>query len=174
MEVDYDIGPQDMVDFNWHIYSSPARRKQRMMKVITVTSLIALPGLILLDAGDHLGPMLLCAAAVFCALSLVLTPILIRRQIAQHFPPEKNSAIYGWRRMTIDSERIMQQGELIVAGYKWAAVERIEISDRQVLFFIAQSAALVIPRRAFRDETALRSFVEEAQRFNRAARPAAP
>jgi hypothetical protein len=178
MEIEYDIGPQDMIDFNWHVYSSPARRKQRMTKLITFTALIAIPGLVLLDSQDpavaFLGEMMLIGAGMIFATSLLLTPVLVRRQFAQYFPTDKPSALYGWRRMTMDSERVMQEGEFMVAGWKWPAVERIEVSNRLLLFFIAQSAALIVPRRAFADEAVLLTFVETAERFQRSVqRPAA-
>jgi YcxB-like protein len=178
MEIDYEIGPEDMVDYNWHIYSSPARRKRRLTKLLTVTSLLALLGLILLESPNpgfvQLGIMSLGAAGTLLLLGLFLAPIAIRRQMVQFFGHGKPSAIYGWRRISIDPERIMQEAEFMLTVWKWPAVERIEVSSHLVLFFIDQAMALIVPRSAFADEATLLAFVETAERFQRAVqRPAA-
>jgi hypothetical protein len=116
-----------------------------------------------------IGPGLIAGAIVILVLGLVLAPLIMRRQIAQSFPKDRSAAIYGWRRMTIDQARILQETELIVTGCKWQAVERIEVSSHLLLFYIAQSAALIVPRRAFTTEAALQEFVDAAERYRKAA-----
>ena len=174
MEIAYDIGPDDLIEYNLYLHMTPARRSERLKKSLGFSALVALPAIMLLDSPDR------TMFAVACGLLAiaVITPLLtvfntrgrLRRHFVRYFPRGENSALYGWRRMTIDAERILQEGELMVAGWKWPAVERIVVTDHLVLFFIAQSAALMVPRRAFADEAALRQFVETAERFHRAAR----
>ena len=174
MEIEYDIAPEDLIEYNLHIQMAPARRRERLSRTLGFSAMVAIPGVLLLDSQDR------TLFAVACGLlaMAVITPLLtvansrsrLRRHFIRYFPKGENSALYGWRRMTIDAERILQVGELMVAGWKWPAVERIEVTDRLVLFFVAQSAALLIPRRAFADEGCLRQFIETAERFHRGGR----
>ena len=96
-----------------------------------------------------------------------------RPKVERHYPKDPNSRWYGACRTTIDAEQIFEATSLVMWSIKWPKIQQIELTDRFLLFYLSPGVAILIPRRAFADESALEEFVQTARRFHEAARAGA-
>lgn len=174
MEIEYEVLPEDLIEYNITLQLTPARRRKRLKGILRFSLLIGVCGLVIILSGEptkfQWGVAFLVLAVIVPVFSLPLFGRqFMRRKLIQFFPANAKGAIYGWRKTTIDADRILQMGEFMVAGWKWPAVERIEASEHSVLFFISDAVALFVPRRAFASEANVQEFIAAAERFRQSA-----
>ena len=89
MEIAYDVDRVDLIDYNMHIFMQPARRRERLLKSLSFSAVMAVPGLILLDSQlPGLGCIMFVVAATIPLLTAFVVPRNVRRQLSRLYPRE--------------------------------------------------------------------------------------
>ena len=99
-------------------------------------------------------------------------PTLLRRRIRKnaHMVYSRQNNFIGNHKYTVSAEGIRDNDENIV---KWTAVEDIVQTDKHVFILVNPKKAVIIPGRAFPDDTALNSFVGDVKTIFQANRKTA-
>ena len=179
MEVEFDIVLDDLVAFNeYHVSTSPTARRQFLFAWVVPPAISAgIAAIVLVKAGSPMEPSwlfwLLLFLVVFTLLYLVDFPRKRRKRIeklARRLLSEgKNKGILGAHRLSITPEAVRATTEFGDGVTKWPAVEKIAVTDAYAFIYVGAVNALIVPRRAFADESEFQKLVETAERFRQDA-----
>lgn len=96
-----------------------------------------------------------------------LLPILSKQTIKKRAKAVINNArpgaVIGYRDMVISEEHIWYQSELYDNKLKWGAIQKLEQMPQNVLLFLADTSALIIPTSEIGDANAVSEFVSFAR-----------
>jgi hypothetical protein len=169
MELQYDLTVDDLVAFNkHHIWHSPTCRRSYYWNLIggIVTGLLVAI-LIGVFYGTPEWTLLYCAILVpLCWLFWrVYYRVAMARRLRKLYREGENRGLAGAHVLITDDEGFTSKGQMGEGKLKWAVVERT-VEDKDYLYvYISAVSALIIPKRAFRDEQHMRAFLDEARRL---------
>lgn len=171
MEISFDLNRDESFEYYERVVFTAAKRRRLYLKAIVLLLFtFAFGGFLILGP-----PQCPAWGWWFIGLGsayLINVPRIQSRSLEEvgALLPKNNSKNTFWpQRIVIDEVGLTQIRTLTTLAFKWQAVERIDLSERLVLFLMQQGNALFVPRRAFVDEAALNQFVETARRYRREA-----
>ena len=75
--------------------------------------------------------------------------------------------------LTIDGNGLTRKSDGLDVCYAWKVIRRIELQGQSILFGMAWNEHVIAPKHAFADEQDYSLFLQEASRWQKAAKPAA-
>src|SRR6266850_7089827 len=170
MTVDYQLSPDDLVAFNLyhHFRSRTARRSYlRSWFVPALIGLILCTGLWYLaqkQSGTPLRTFLaLLPLLSFAPVYLIYFPWAYRRKlrkiIAGMVSEGNNRELFSRRRVSTSIDGISEISDLAQKSISWRAVERVVYNDDYVFVYTSALTALIVPRRAFSNQSEFEKFV---------------
>ena len=174
LHVDFYITRDDVIACSRHIsLESPKLRKQRR------TGRLLVPGLMLIFAVYQLflsgleywyHAILWAGLAIFFSVKHSSMMIAgMEQSIKDHASLMESKGLLGLRRFSISPDCLTEAGQLIAVTWQWAAVEKIEVWEKYVLFYTSEFNCAFVPQSAFPDDGAFQTFVRAAYDFHRNA-----
>jgi hypothetical protein len=106
-------------------------------------------------------------------LLLLLRPLAVRffitRSLAQYAKDPRNHWFFKMARVSITPEGLAVTRPDHTSRTAWTALWKVGVSDDHLFFFTSADAAIVVPRRAFRDEGHFAEFLALARRYHEQA-----
>ncbi len=180
MEVEYDLTPDDLLAFQrYHQRSSPQPQQRggpaNALVGTVIFIAVATTALFFFLSDDPTAAWYLmmvpfvglgAALALLCVIvyARATAPRLLFRAMKQGRNAEK---FLGWRRLSIDAEAIRNTSEFASSAYLWHGIDQIGSTLDHAFFYINTTTAIVVPRRAFRDDRAFDDFLEAARHYHR-------
>ncbi|MCM8789509.1 MAG: YcxB family protein [Candidatus Omnitrophica bacterium] len=81
------------------------------------------------------------------------------------FKEGKNKGVFCKHEITLSPEGIAESSEVAKANISWIAVEKIDLTDKYIFIYTSAASTIVVPKRAFSDESKYREFFETAKRY---------
>lgn len=164
--VSYVLTMDDLHAFNRHHgRSSPVVRAGRLKVRLALTFfLAALLGALGWGARAGVGFWLLGALIILVWYALFPRRIesMQRRFTERTYGEGKNADLLGPHTVELTDEGVVERTPLRKLEVKWGAVERVASSDEHLFIWTSGFNAVVVPRRAFADEDALKAFAAHA------------
>ena len=165
-QVSYVLTMADIHAFNAHYArESPVARAGRMKVRFALTFfLAALLGALGWGAQATLGFWLLGTIILLAWFSLFPRRLeaMQRRFTERTYQLGKNAGLLGPHTVELTDEGVIERTPVRELKVKWEAMEKIAHSDQHVFLWTSGFNALVLPRRAFADEDALKAFAAHA------------
>ncbi len=177
--VDADVVEDDIVAYYvFHAQQSSWGRRSLTRQRIWVGVYVAVivgsgsPGL----TAGHDYPGLLAfftTVGIFAGAAVLGYPLLHRFIVSQtarrSLRRGRNLAVLGPRRVRITPQALEIEGPYGSSRTRWAAMERIEMSELAIAFYTSSIGAEIVPIRCFESPQRLRAFVDLARRHHAAA-----
>lgn len=166
MELEYDLTPEDLYNFQWRAaFESPlgrrARRKVYLYWFLTLLLFSALPAI----GADGFVVSRVNFTFLITALPIValgqwfLETRLMRRAILKLLKEEKpGKGLLGKHTMIVSEEGLVERTAVGESRTSWAGVDRIEQNAEYIFIYTSAAAAHVVPKRAFGDGQAAEDF----------------
>jgi hypothetical protein len=177
MEVEYELTPDDLYDFQWRAaFDSP--RSRRSTRKIYIGWFLALLLISLLPA---IGPdgfvisrmnftFLIIAFPLVALAQWFLTRRLMRRALLQLLKEEKpGRGQLGRHKVVLSEDGVVESTAVGESRTSWAGVHRIEQNPQYIFIYTSAVAAHVIPKRAFRDLQETEDFYRLSKTSHEAA-----
>lgn len=97
-------------------------------------------------------------ATLIAVIYLLVVPRLLMRQSAHDQKRHARNLT-----MTISAKGVTMKSETTQSEAAWAAFERIAVTRKHVFFFITQTQAYIVPKRAFANPEAATAFADTAR-----------
>ena len=173
MVIDYENLMEDILALNLyhHQQSTEGRRTRQILQY-------GPPAILVLIA---LGQVSVFGTAItsslpwlfFAGIWAFFVPYSLRRnmkkKVARMVLGSDSSRITGQHKLSLSSDAVTDKGNSGKTKTKWAEVHKVVATSRHVFIYISDTAAHIVPRRAFEDESKYREFVDMAMRYYKAA-----
>lgn len=167
MEVTFAIREEDVVRFNQHLLRGELRRCFIVAWVALCLSMAVLS--LALYAWEIAPASPALWGGVFFLVMSVWLPWCyswgVRWKVNRLLRSGENRALFAERTVRLTPAEIQTQHEHGQSGCRWTAVERIEVKEDALMIFVSSMSAILVPRRAFSDQSAFDEFVETARRY---------
>lgn len=174
--VEYEYDVDDFVEFQ--LYKERRNRKvvvtRFVLRVVLPLTLLAVAvSIAVMEPVIEMIPVVSTTVATALLLSWLGSESLrrrtLKRALGRVLASKGNATGTEACRASIDARGFHHQSRYSESLTRWPGVERVETSDRHVLFYVSAELAVLIPKLAFRDQGQLDAFVEAAQRYHREA-----
>ena len=175
--VEYELTKDDWSAFNfYHHFHSPTARRQYIrgwFSTVLAVLLIWL-GFSLIGSLNSPNP-----GSTFVALLPLLSGVPIcllwfpwayRRKVGKivdgMIGEGRNRTLLGKQRVVISTEGITKSSDFDRTTIAWSGIERVIKDKARAYVYTSALTAIIVPRRAFRDEIAFDEFVSNAMRYH--------
>lgn len=173
MEVEFRLAKDDIAALYSHLHGCLPSLKHLYLRMwLLPPALLIVLGLFLYVADKESRFSIVIALAW-----LIGFPILHRRGIKKSVPklghnlgPAGEDDRY---RVSIGPKAVIEKSRFLEATVKWPAISRIAQTEDHIFMFQA-SKTLIVPRRAFSDESEFATFAETARRYHESATATGP
>ena len=164
MELHYEITEQDFVDYNLYFIAHDAMTQKTIRRMSTLTAVLVLVGgTALMYLLDTLSPVSVGMYVVLAAVCFFGCPAWFthkaRKNVHRTIERASNRHICGPKTLRLTDTGVQLVGESEDSSYPYAAFQRVITAEKQVYLYLDDLSALIVPRRAFPDEEARRTFV---------------
>jgi hypothetical protein len=183
LNVKCELNIEDAIAWNYYYLENSAQWKKNWKLIrfvfMPVMAICFVAGIIYLRSGVNTGTIssvvgggigIIIGACGF--LYYLYYPNIMRRRIrktAKIAYSYKNNFI-GAHKYSVSPEGVRDNDEAIV---KWTAIENIAQTDAHIFILVYPKKAIIIPKRAFPDDAAIRRFVQDVRDIFQAARKSA-
>ena len=182
--VEYDLTVDDLISFSlFHHFQSRQLRWQRGLVAVVTLGFVLFAGVIglpiivqmLFAVQARRVGLLVVAVFVLFIVSVVFRMLFrqrnnLRRVLTRVYQEDSNDAILGWHRAVLTTEQIHIQAELISTSVSWSAIKKIVRAPTLVCCYYSAINSIIIPLRAFSDETEIDRFLALANEFVKKSR----
>jgi hypothetical protein len=172
MQVDYQIGLDDIGAFSLHHARTSKLSKRRLLstQIMGVFSTIILsmvwPGW---DNVDRIVFFVLIAL-----LWLVGYPFYyrwaIKRNIQKIYSQTESRNVIGEHTIAIEPEYVTERSPVGESRTAWSGIEKIQSDEQYIYIYVGPLNAFVIPKRAFKSGEESEAFLQQAQAYRLAGR----
>ena len=163
MEVNYQLTPDDFYLFRRYWWLHRSKKKAWMMVAFIAAVSILSCVLVLLQLPFHfglrIGALLSLVTFSFIILFFFLLYKPFMKWCAKLIPGFLNA-----RRLIISEECLIEQTSAAEIKVKWNQIATLEETDNALYFFLNQSAAFIIPKRAFLSPAEVQIFLAFSRR----------
>ena len=164
MELHYEITEQDFIDYNLYFIAHDAMTQKTIRRMSTLTAVLVLVGgTALMYLLDTLSPVSVGMYVVLAAVCFFGCPVWFthkaRKNVHRTIERASNRHICGPKTLRLTDTGVQLVGESEDSSYPYAAFQRVITAEKQVYLYLDDLSALIVPRRAFPDEEARRTFV---------------
>lgn len=164
MELHYEITEQDFVDYNLYFIAHDAMTQKTIRRMSTLTAaLVLVGGTALMYLLDTLSPVSVGMYVVLAAVCFFGCPAWFthkaRKNVHRTIERASNRHICGPKTLRLTDTGVQLVGESEDSSYPYAAFQRVITAEKQVYLYLDDLSALIVPRCAFPDEEARRTFV---------------
>ena len=165
-QVSYELTLEDVHAFNLHYgRESPVVRRGRLLVRLAMTFFLAVL-LTALGWGAHAGAPFWVLGGLILLFWYALFPrrveSMTRSFTERTYRAGRNKGLLGPHVVELTEEGVVERTALRELKVKWEAVERLASSDQHLFIWTSGFNALVVPRRAFASEDALKAFAAHA------------
>ena len=180
MEVEYELTPEDLIAFQRYHRQSAPQPQQRggpantLVGTVIFISVATMASFFFLSDNPTAAWYLTMVpfiglGAALAMLGMIVhvrltAPRLLFRAMQQGRNAEK---FLGWRRLSIDAEAVRSASDFAASTYLWHGIDQVGTTLDHAFFYINTTTAIVVPRRAFRDDRAFDEFLEAARYYHR-------
>lgn len=176
MTIEYQLTQDDLETFNlYHNRHSPFARQQFWKSLLVPVSVWLTLWIILWYLGNR-GRNEPVQTAIALSPLLYMLPVYIliypwlyrravRKGVAGMLKEGKNRDMYAKQHLTVTPEAIHSSNEFGQSTTYWRAVERLVEDEDHIYIYLSTYIALIIPRRAFREEGEFERFSQAAQGY---------
>jgi YcxB-like protein len=165
-QISYVLTMADIHAFNQHYArTSPVVRAGRLKVRLAMTFfLAALLGALGWGARADVGFWLLGAVIILFWFAIFPRRLeaMQRGFTERTYQAGKNAGLLGPHTVELTDEGVVERTPVRELKVKWEAVEKVASSDEHLFVWTSGFNALVVPRRAFPDEDALKAFAAHA------------
>jgi hypothetical protein len=104
-------------------------------------------------------------ASLYFLLRGPLTGWLMRRRLTS----KDAERLFAEQRLAISPEGVSRSDRHSAGLTAWSGIDRIEVSDAYAFFYLATNVGFCLPKRAFATTEEFGEFIEEAERYRKAA-----
>ncbi len=171
MRVEYEVGLDDLVEFNRHhaLYSDYGRKTVKVFRI--VLGVIATVGAVVIYR-RHQDEMTGVAAALFIIIySLVFVPAIwfypkliswyVSRMAKKLYSGERGERLAGRHTLSVGDERLEHQSPEGTSSMAWADIHKVDKSPTHVYIYTDPSRAVIVPRSKVSGD--LEVFVRQVQ-----------
>ncbi len=175
MEVEYRLTEEDLVAFaRYQRDRNPGHKWLVYVPLFVVLALILTIPLLLGQGGFD--PLMLIPFGTM-ALAVLFGIFTARRSMPRQMARQlirqgEKAKILGAQRMRITPQGLTNVMELTAGAVDWAALERIDVSGEHAFFYLLNTTAFILPKRAFGSERDFDDFVATAKRYHDEAKAA--
>ena len=173
MVIDYENSLDDIMALNLyhHQQSSEARRTRQILQYGPPAALVLIALVQVSVFGSALTsslPWLFFAGiwALFVPFSLRRS---MRKKVAKMVLQGDDTGVAGRHKLSLSSDAVTDKISAKKTKTKWSEVRKIAATGGHLFIYISDTAAYIVPRRAFEDESKYREFVDTAMRYYKAA-----
>ncbi len=178
MVIEYELTKEDVLALSiYHSEHQPHAQRTRLIRRIAgslfIVGIILTTMTIARKSATEWTPMSLLSFLIVCiAFTLIIfQPAIIKRwliriAVAKADREGRFKLSLGKQELTLTPEALIWKTPISESKTSWSAVEKIVETEQHVFIYTSAVAALVVPQRAFPDESAYREFVETARRFH--------
>ena len=164
MELHYEITEQDFIDYNLYFIAHDAMTQKTIRRMSTLTAVLVLVGgTALMYLLDTLSPVSVGMYVVLAAVCFFGCPAWFthkaRKNVHRTIERASNRHICGPKTLRLTDTGVQLVGESEDSSYPYAAFQRVITAEKRVYLYLYDLSALIVPRRAFPDEEARRTFV---------------
>lgn len=168
MKTEFELTTEDLLAFNWHHYQhSPTMRQAFRKGYIMVIFLSALLGLLVALTWDVLVGLITFIIVLPFYLMVYKQSVqkTLKQNTARMIGEGRNRSMLGRHRVEISEKEIIITNEVSRGSILWVGVERVVETSEHIIIYTASIKAVVVPKRAFRDEREAEVFYSTAQRY---------
>jgi len=157
MEIQVDLTRADYADFNKYFFFK-RKFKRILFNIIIIPFLITL----YVTRNDLNNLFEFCIWYVITVLFfgiIYLGIIMLTLKRTGKLPSDKGS-ILGKRKYTITDEGLLEESEINNNLRKWSGIKTVDVNRNSVFIVVDTIAAYVIPKRSFKDDNEMNSFVQ--------------
>lgn len=168
MTISYTNTRRDLLTFNrQHIWRSP-------VSIAINLGCVAFLAYIFFQAAEpgpehHYGlTARIVATVLFIALAL---PVLVAVQlviVVLLLLSRRNKTLFTTHTLTLREDGFDTENMYARSDCKWTVVQKLRQTRRHLFIYVSQNGALIVPRRAFRDDAEWKAFHEFCQRHTEA------
>jgi hypothetical protein len=175
VEVEFDLRPEDLrafAGFRWQQLQEESPRSVSARHVFVIVAFLVALVAITIGAGSYLVGLLLGVfMSSLCWLMIVARP----RPVHLLFPKEffddpRNQWVWATRRVTLGPEGVAVSSWSCRASHSWEAIWDVGVTADHIFLCTSTKDAVVVPRRAFRDQPQYEEFVALARGYQKGAR----
>jgi hypothetical protein len=107
------------------------------------------------DAGAAMKVIIFCVMQI---IAFVIMAVTVGLGTVLSLISKRNKTFYAENTFTLDEEGFIAESRYGKAELKWAIVQKLARTKNHIFIYVAQYAAHVIPRRAFRDDAEWNEF----------------
>lgn len=160
----YDIVPDDFVALNVYFAENDPVMKKSFQKLrMGATMFVFFGGLIFMLALNMFTPLAVVVYGVVAALVYIFLPKRfyhsMKKNVERTIRSASSKSICGPKTFTMDEKTCSLVGEEENSTYEYSAFSRIEVDREHIYLFLDDVSALILPFRAFADETARGGFL---------------
>ena len=164
--VSYELTMDDIHAFNRHYGAESGVVKSSRMKVRLAMTFFLAALLGALGWGAHAGLGFWLVGTLILLAWYALFPRRIesmnRSFTERTYASGKNVGLLGSHTVELTEEGVVERTPVRELKVKWQAVERVASSEQHLFIWTSGFNALVVPRRAFESEDALKAFAAHA------------
>ena len=177
MEIEYELTKDDLYAFQWRSAFTSSRARRQGWKPYAFLFIFLLLVCVLQSYGPdgfnfsllNFAVLLVCFPIVALA-TWLSTRITVRRFINKTLKEERpEKGQLGKHKVVLTDTGLVESTAVNESSRTWAGIDRIEQDSNYIFVYVAPIQAIIIPKRAFRDLSAIEAFVD----FIRAKKQAA-
>lgn len=169
MVIEFETSIDDVINFNlYHFqHSQTGRRslfKTRFIIPIVLTVLFIISSFIYRSL--HQYPLL-----VFALVWFIFMPSSYKRGIKKYvrrmYSEGKNKSVICKHKLSVVPEGIVETTNVGEANIHWGAIEKVEATDKYIFIYTSAVAAIIVPKKAFSDDSKYTEFIETVKRYHK-------
>jgi len=175
MIIEYEISIDDIMDFNsYHYSNSPSLRRTILINRWVFPLLLGLCLIVVIESLDLHGLALGLPWLIWLIFTIFWVVFLgprymlgqMKKQIVKMYAEGKRGSYLRKHRLSITPEAVLDSTDYGDSKTYWKSVEKILSADRHLFIYTSATAAHIIPKRAFPDESKYREFIEISKRYH--------
>lgn len=167
MDIDYTLGPDDIVAFNrYHFKASPGTRRSYQRGLLSGVAVAVVLFLVFRGWESWLSALF---PVVFLLFYVIAYPWSIRRSInglgRQVAKEGRNRGLLTAHHFSIDEAGLVDRTSVTETRTSWEGVERVVQTDAHIFIYVSATSAHVIPKSAFATPQQAQEFFELARKY---------
>lgn len=176
LAVEYEYGVDDYVAYSLHFMrTNPKYRRQRLLSRVVLPVALTVIGILMLLFSQRVSSIALVyflMVAAYTAYVWLWYYQVSKRNLVAMVSAGRNRAMFGHTRIELRPDALWRSSPMSEGWVQWQGIESVERTVEHVFIAIGVSAAYVVPRRAFVNDTAFEAFIARATELWRAAQTA--
>lgn len=167
MLVEYTVTDEDYLDFNlYHFYHSPSiHRSLRIQQFLAPVMFLVIPFIFRLDPLSFFLPAFIITALLWLIFYPRYFHWFVKRRTAKFLAEGDKRGITGNHTLQLTPDEIIEVSETGEMRAKWASVEKIEVSEKQIFIYLNSVSAILIPLHSFRSDVGIDEFIDYANKL---------